>query len=306
MGLFMCLCLLVIILLQAEVNCSSSFSSNSSSTQLCPHEQRLALLQLKDSFSPNSYASDSQCDKSNPKMLSWEEGTDCCSWDGVTCDRVTGHVIGLDLSCSWLQGTILSNSTLFLLPHLQRLNLAFNDFNGSEISSEYGQFTSLTHLNLSSSVFSGDIPSEISHLSKLVSLDLSFNMDSSTGSYLLSLTGSNLESLVQNLTELIELDLSGVDMSLTKVGSLANLNSSLVALSLQDCGLQGEFPNKASLRSFWILTWRRQSTFGVYSHRKLAGVAAASKDDYFAAVISNIVLDRGELNGGSSLTLVFG
>ncbi|KAK9287854.1 hypothetical protein L1049_016296 [Liquidambar formosana] len=53
---------------------------------------------------------------------------------------------------------------------------------------------------------------------------------------------------------------------------------------------------------------RKRSAFSVFSHSKLAGVAAhaASKDDYFAAVISNIILDYGELNDRSSLTLVFG
>ncbi|KAK3227280.1 hypothetical protein Dsin_007142 [Dipteronia sinensis] len=65
-------------------------------------------------------------------MKYWEEeDTYYCSWDGVTCDMVTGQVTGLDLSCSWLYvyGIIPSNSSLFLLSHLQKLDLAFNDFN---------------------------------------------------------------------------------------------------------------------------------------------------------------------------------
>ena len=33
---------------------------------------------------------------SYPKMESWKKGTDYCSWDGVTCDRVKGNLIGLD------------------------------------------------------------------------------------------------------------------------------------------------------------------------------------------------------------------
>ncbi|XLU21762.1 hypothetical protein S245_057828, partial [Arachis hypogaea] len=35
-------------------------------------------------------------------MRTWDNGTDCCSWMGVTCHSVSGHVIGLDLSCSGL------------------------------------------------------------------------------------------------------------------------------------------------------------------------------------------------------------
>ncbi|KAL7168685.1 hypothetical protein ACSBR2_039018 [Camellia fascicularis] len=83
------------------------------------------------------------------------------------CDWSNGHVIGLDLSCSHLQGTIQPNTTLFHLRHLQTLNLAFNDFNFSTISPDFGSFPSLTHLNLSYSNFTGPIPSKISHLSKL-------------------------------------------------------------------------------------------------------------------------------------------
>ena len=33
-------------------------------------------------------------------------GTDCCGWDGVTYDTMTGHVIAVDLSCSGLEGLI--------------------------------------------------------------------------------------------------------------------------------------------------------------------------------------------------------
>ncbi|KAJ6980941.1 receptor-like protein 12 isoform X2 [Populus alba x Populus x berolinensis] len=87
----------------------------------------------------------------------------------------TGHVTALDLSCSMLYGTLHPNSTLFSLHHLQKLDLSDNDFNSSHISSRFGQFSNLTHLNLNFSVFAGQVPLEISHLSKLVSLDLSDN-----------------------------------------------------------------------------------------------------------------------------------
>ncbi|TXG67676.1 hypothetical protein EZV62_008951 [Acer yangbiense] len=107
---------------------------------LYSHEQSSALLQFKQFFSfevysiyPCAFAEDSFY----PKMKNWEADTDCCSWDGVTCDRVTGHVIGLNLSCSWLYGSIPSNSSLFLLSHLQNINLAFNDFNLSQIPSDF-------------------------------------------------------------------------------------------------------------------------------------------------------------------------
>uniref|UniRef100_A0A3Q7J9S4 Leucine-rich repeat-containing N-terminal plant-type domain-containing protein n=1 Tax=Solanum lycopersicum TaxID=4081 RepID=A0A3Q7J9S4_SOLLC len=98
------------------------------------------------------------------KLNSWNMSRDYCSWDGVICDEMTGHVIELDLSCSNLAGTIDSNSSLFQLSHLQRLDLSLNNFSDSHISPEFGKFSSLTHLDLSDSNFSGLIPCEISHL----------------------------------------------------------------------------------------------------------------------------------------------
>lgn len=128
--------------------------------------------------------------------MSWNETTSgYCSWDGFKCDRMTGQVIERDLSCSRLYGTILPNNSLFSLRHLQQLNTTFIDFTQSRISPSFGQFSSLTHLNLSSS-FSGSIPSEISHLSKLVSLDFFSYYQ------LVKLEPYNFHVLLQNLTQL--------------------------------------------------------------------------------------------------------
>ncbi|KAG5235271.1 receptor protein [Salix suchowensis] len=217
---------------------SLSSSNFSSPVQLCPADQSLALLQFKNSFSLMSLDSPVlwRCEfygtDNFPKTVVWREGTDCCSWDGVTCNMKTGHVIGLDLPCSMLYGTLHSNSTLFFLHHLQKLDLSYNDFNGSVISSSFGQLLHLTHLNLNSSNFTGQVPPEISHLSRLASLDLSFNY--------LMLEPISFNKLAQNLTQLRELSLNEVNMSLVVPRSFMNLSSSLTSLQLRDCGLQGE------------------------------------------------------------------
>ncbi|XP_028123788.1 receptor-like protein Cf-9 [Camellia sinensis] len=208
--------------------------------QLCTQEQTSALLQFNRQFSFDKSASDSGCAYygmlSYPKMESWKEGSDCCSWDGVECDDKTNQVIGLDLSCSWLNGTIQPNSTIFYyFPHLQSLNLAFNDFRMSPISSEFSRFTRLTHLNLSWSSFSGKVPIEVSFLSRLVSLDLSSN-------YGLSMEEPGFELLVQNLTKVRELNLDSVNISSVVSNSLLNLTS-LTHLDLSGCGLLGKFPD---------------------------------------------------------------
>ncbi|XP_040948775.1 receptor-like protein 9DC3 [Gossypium hirsutum] len=204
-----------------------------------------SLIQFKNSFSINQtkdayyHCNEIAGLQSYPKTNSWKEGTDCCSWDGVTCDHLNAHVIALDLSCSWLYGNFPSNSTLFLLPHLQKLNLAYNHFNLSKMPSEFGRFTSLFYLNLSNTGFVGEVPSQVSHLSKLVSLDLSswihdyepFTIDKHA-----------LEGLVHNLTEVRHLFLDGINMSSVNAHVFMNLSSSLRSLSLAGCDLQGKSP----------------------------------------------------------------
>ncbi|EOY13366.1 Receptor like protein 6, putative [Theobroma cacao] len=232
---FLCL---VLSFLNFQSTLFSSLSSSSTTTPMCSHQDGVALIHFKNTFSINKTVSEkckSLGTKSYPKTNLWKEGTDCCLWDGVTCDHLTGQVIGLDLSCSWLYGTLDSNSSLFFLPHLQKLNLAHNHFKKSIISSKFGLFTSLSYLNLSMSNFSGQVPPEISRLSILVSLDLSLN-DSP------ALNENTFSGLLQNLTEVRELFLVGVDMSSIRPVSLMNVSSSLTSLSLRGSDLRGNFP----------------------------------------------------------------
>ncbi|CAB4277912.1 unnamed protein product [Prunus armeniaca] len=142
-----CLLFLLSTTCQFDSTCSSSNSSSSiSSGHLCHPEDSSALLQFKNSFS-----------------ISWQKGKDCCAWSGVTCEKMTGHVIGLNLGSGGLQGNIHSNSSLFSLGHLKRLDLSHNDFRGSPISSKFGGF------------FGGQIPWSLLNLERLTHLDLSGN-----------------------------------------------------------------------------------------------------------------------------------
>ncbi|RVW24131.1 Receptor-like protein 12 [Vitis vinifera] len=194
---------------------STSFSF-SNSTKLCPGHQSRALLHLRKSFSVIDNSSFWGCDyygvTSYPKTESWKKGSDCCSWDGVTCDRVTGHVIGLDLSCSWLYGTIHSNSTLFLFPTCE----------GSTLLS----------MTLMGPLFPlGLISPEISHLSNLVSLDLSGN-----GA---EFAPHGFNSLLLNLTKLQKLHLGGYNLFNGTIPSWLYTLSSLVVLDLSHNKLTG-------------------------------------------------------------------
>nr|GMD72852.1 receptor-like protein 12 [Ipomoea batatas] len=174
---------------------------------------------------------------SYPKTISWNSSIDCCLWDGVTCDESTGQVVELDLSCSQLLGTIDSNSTLFHLSHLQKLNLAGNRFDGSFISHKFGDFSYLTHLNLSSSRLSGQIPSKILHLPNLISLDLGDSLHSYS---LFEIRNHDFMFLLQNATQLRELVLDGIPIH----SSIPpNVSSSITTLSLSYTKLQGSLPS---------------------------------------------------------------
>ncbi|OMO94674.1 hypothetical protein COLO4_16211 [Corchorus olitorius] len=202
----------------------------SSVQPLCHHDERSALLQLKQRFVIDTSASTNP--QAYPKTQTWGNGNaDCCSWDGVDCDNTTGHVITLDLSSSFLNGSLNSNSTLFRLVHLRLLNLADNVFTNSQIPSEISYFPRLTSLVLSFSNLSGPLPSPIFELSKLEVLDLSGNP--------LELGKHGLTSLLQKLTNLRELYLADVTIS-SSVPQIFSPN--LNALILSNCDLRGEFP----------------------------------------------------------------
>ncbi|KAJ4841347.1 hypothetical protein Tsubulata_040460, partial [Turnera subulata] len=169
---------------------------------MCHDHEKSALLQFKDSFIIDRIAS-AEDPAAYPKSEGWK------------CDGITGHVISLDLSSSCLSGSINSSSPLFQLPHLRSLNLAENDFNSSSIPSVLGHLLpNLTHLNLSYSRFSGPIPSSISNLSKLSSLDLSHNYGS------LELRNPDFKTILRNLGNLQVLHLDLVDISLSELKNL--------------------------------------------------------------------------------------
>ncbi|XP_023768126.1 receptor-like protein 7 [Lactuca sativa] len=208
---------------------------NVTGSTLSHDEECSALFQFKQSI---IHQDDVACGAHGSQVFhSWNNSFDCCSWEGVTCsndhDQYYGQVMGLDLSERSLCGRINSNSTLFNLVHLQRLNLSGNDFGESEIPSEIARLKQLRSLDLSYSGFSGQIPTEILQLFQLSSLDLSWNS--------LKLHNPSLKDLVENFTALEELHLSGVDISSSVPHFLANF-SSLKSLKLRDCSLGNEFP----------------------------------------------------------------
>ncbi|KAL7168625.1 hypothetical protein ACSBR2_038961 [Camellia fascicularis] len=241
------------------LTCSSSWSSSTSTHPTCLEDQRFALLQLKKTFVISVFTF-LQCKSySHPKMEFWNESTDCCAGLEVMCGWLNGHVIGLDLSCSELQGTIQTNSSLFHLRQLQTLNLAFNHVRFSRISSKFGSLMNLTHLNLSNFLFSdlsnnkigGEVPKWVFDVGKnsLKDLDLSNNF----------LTG--LEKLPWQTLQFIDLHSNLLH------GPLPIPPITTIAFSISNNKLTGEiFPLICSLNLLKVLDLSNNNFSGIIPH----------------------------------------
>ncbi|MFQ6664841.1 hypothetical protein Gotur_031810 [Gossypium turneri] len=123
--------LVLFILAIADVNSSNEISSNSYSA--CPENEKQALLVFKEGL----------IDDAN-RLASWDphHHPDCCSWFGVVCGNMTGHILSLNLSfpplddivdidsylMSMVKGKI--NPCLSNLKHLRYLDLSNNAFEG--------------------------------------------------------------------------------------------------------------------------------------------------------------------------------
>nr|POE81968.1 receptor-like protein 12 [Quercus suber] len=72
----------------------------------CQGKQQSLLLDLKNSIKFNSTLA--------TKLVYWNESTDCCSWEGVTCSE--GRIVGLNLDSESIYGGLDNSSSLFLSP----------------------------------------------------------------------------------------------------------------------------------------------------------------------------------------------
>ncbi|KAL8518170.1 hypothetical protein ACS0TY_009508 [Phlomoides rotata] len=212
----------------------------------CQEDEKSLLLNLKNDliFDPSF----------SRKLVHWNRTEDCCSWDGVECNDA-GHVISLRLDHEAISGGIENSSSLFNLRYLEKLDLAYNKLEDIEIPRGIQNLTYLTHLNLSNAGFSGQVPDELLHLRRLVSLDISCVY---WGFWPLKLEHPSLEMLLKNLTGLRELYLDGIPISArgSEWGHLISSSApELTALSLGHCNLSG--PLNPSLLKLSSLSYLR-------------------------------------------------
>ncbi|CAL4999005.1 unnamed protein product [Urochloa decumbens] len=205
----------------------------------CRQDQSAALLHLKGSFRFHTSVSESYDDPCSSFPLkeqdlsSWKVDTNCCTWEGVTCDGASGYVTSLDLSRLCISGN-LSSPDILKLTSLRFLSLAYNNFSESPWPSPgFERLTDLKYLNLSYSGLSGDVPVKNGQLSNLVTLDLSG----------LDLKDLNFETLIDSLGRLQKLNLDGATFSFSPtdsaLASSTNTTSGLKELSMQRCVITG-------------------------------------------------------------------
>ncbi|GKE29381.1 leucine-rich repeat-containing protein, partial [Tanacetum coccineum] len=216
---------------------ASSFNT-SNNIHKCPKEQSEALLLFRQNIFSINYTDDDFADGCTygwPKMLHWDTDTDCCNWGGVTCDRSTGDVIGLDLTCGALKGTIDPNASLVNLRHLTSLFLQGNKLNGT-LPSWLFTIPSLQYLRLDDNMFSGKLPFDVQTFRQLTNLTV------------LGLSNNNfsgeleLDTLLSSLTNLESLDLSYSGFSVTTKNANHYVNPGFKYLHLASCKLK-VFPN---------------------------------------------------------------
>uniref|UniRef100_A0A7N0ZST5 Leucine-rich repeat-containing N-terminal plant-type domain-containing protein n=1 Tax=Kalanchoe fedtschenkoi TaxID=63787 RepID=A0A7N0ZST5_KALFE len=214
-------------------------------------------------------------------LATWKPGTDCCTWNGITCRdaRVTsvylsapedapgaylaGHISPAISKLRFLDGLYLLDlknisgripDSLFTLPDLQFVYLENNKLSGL-IPFEFGNLTKLYSLSLAGNRFVGRIPSSLGALTQLNQLKLGGNLlngpvpaaigNLTTLTYL-GLQNNMLIGRVPNfstLKNLLFLYLSGNSFSGPIPASIASLAPKLVDLTLGRNNLTGRIPD---------------------------------------------------------------
>ncbi|XP_045824808.1 receptor-like protein EIX2 [Trifolium pratense] len=192
---------LLLLLLLSLTTFHKTRSSNDHKLVRCNEKDQETLLIFKKGIN-DSYG----------HISTWSTEKDCCAWEGVHCDNITGRVTELDLREQDLKGEI--NLSILKLEFLSYLDLSWNDFDVINIPATQNNIT---------------------HASNLFYLDLSIYFDTST------LHMDNLDWLYP-LSSLKYLNLTGIDLHKeTNWFRAVNTLPSLLELQLSHCNLNKYF-----------------------------------------------------------------
>ncbi|KAL8109857.1 putative leucine-rich repeat receptor-like protein kinase At1g68400 [Apium graveolens] len=158
--------------------------------------------------------------------LPWSSSSYPCSWLGVTCHPITHRVTKLILNNFNLTGSI---NTLTRLTHLRHLSLHHNSLS---IAPSFSSWPNLKHLYLSHNEFSGEFPSGVSSLHRLIRLDLSYN----------NFSGEIPMNELTQLTHLITLFLEFNSFTGTLDSNVSSV-SSLIEFNVSENALSGKIPD---------------------------------------------------------------
>lgn len=226
-------------------------------------QEGLVLMQVKKELSdPNGFLSNWKAEDDFP-----------CKWTGISCDRSSKSVVGIDLGNGSLVGDF--PSAVCNLPHLKNLSLANNDI-GSTLPHNLTMCRQLQRLDLSENLFVGNIPDFISELVELEYLDLSSNNFSGSIpkgigklprlrvlNLCCNLLNETIPTFLGNLSNLEQLLLAynylfAPGVIPPQLGYLSKLQN----LWVPNCNLVGEIPdsigNLAALRNL-DLSWNQLS-----------------------------------------------
>ncbi|KAK2441454.1 receptor protein EIX2 [Trifolium repens] len=230
-------------------------STNEHRLVRCNEKDQKTLLIFKKGLNDSLYG----------KISTWSTKKDCCAWEGVHCDNITGRVTELDLNDQYLKGEV-NLSNILELEFLSYLDLGYNFFDVINIPATQHNIThksNLFYLDLSDN-FVGlhmDNLDWLSPLSSLKYLNLSgIDLHKETNwlqavntlpSLLeLQLRGCKLNNFIinpsieyLNLSSLLTLDLSHNNFTSQLPNWFFNLTKNLTYLNLHKSNIHGEIPS---------------------------------------------------------------
>ncbi|XP_015160595.1 LRR receptor-like serine/threonine-protein kinase EFR isoform X2 [Solanum tuberosum] len=162
-------------------------------------------------------------------IRNWTQGTEVCSWIGVSCSTRHHRVVSLNLKSLRLRGSIPKE--IGNLSFLSFLDFG-NTFNGV-IPNELGRLMRLKYLSLQMNNLTGEIPQSLGFLSRLEVLDLSEN----------DLYGY-VPSSIFNISSLKIIDLNLNDLSGNLPNDMCSNLPMLQYLFMGNNGLVGELPSR--------------------------------------------------------------